>query len=464
MDAISLLDEKRQTITKAVSQTIAQVPLSNQDIDLDLNKVEDFDLVNLPDLGVFAKNKSELNYYQITLKRNKKPGFIRIVLSTEKLKEIRLRIGLQILIAYLENEKVIRYISFLNDQLRIIADSEPSRVGMIEEKQEYLDSLNAGANYFSRINDEMDVIHPIFFFKGQKGVFHFSFPITQINKIMENTIKNVIFFNSWVMILAIIIVSVILKLQQIYSKKMDAMHRKISENQKLVSLANLAAGVAHEVRNPLNSISITIQRLQLEFKPENKDDVEEYVRFTDLMKNEVNRINRIITDFLGFSKPFEPENSMFSIDEFLEESLELFQGEADKKEVAVIKKFNTKNEMFNGDKKKLTQVLVNLLHNSLDASNKNSSIVIKSEISREKDWKFIVQDFGKGLAKEKLHRVFDIYFTTKENGTGLGLYISRKIVQAHKGTLELQSKENQGTSAIVTLPNDQHWTWEHKVK
>lgn len=384
--------------------------------------------------------------------RKRAQGRIEIAFGLEKLFEVKYHTGLQIFIASLENRNIIKYITFLNEELKVIADTDPSRVYSFPDKLEYQDALLSDASYFFLNDDTMDIIQPFYLDHYTKGVFKIGFPTTEIDKIHRNTVRNTFIFSGWFMFLTIVITIVALRFQNVYLSKNEVIEKQHRENQFLVSLANLAAGVAHEVRNPLNSISMTIQRLQLEFPPLKEEDRKEYLSFTELMKKEVLRINSIITDFLGFSKPFKLDPVSFELESFLNEIILLFTPEATNKGVKVIKKVSLKGKKINGDQDKLNQVIINLLKNSLDASKEGGVIKIRSDIVKNKVWRLIIEDNGFGIPRDILDHIFDIYFTTKENGTGLGLYISRKIILAHKGSIQLQSKGKKGTKAVILLP------------
>ena len=388
----------------------------------------------------------------ISLPRSRNSGFMNIYFGHEKRQEIKARIGLQLLINSLENQNVIQSVSFMNDQLMIIADYEPSRIDTIEEKLEYLESLNKGVSFYNKKDETQEFVHPIHLTQDTRGVFRIAFRITGLQQIYSNTSKITIINSIIIMLIATISAIIMLFFHKRNISKMNIMESQIRENEKLLSLANLAAGVAHEVRNPLNSISITIQRLQIEFTPKNVTDHDEYMSLTETMKNEVDRINTIITDFLGFAKPFSPTNIYFQLDDFVEENINFFSGEAKKRNIQIQKQILTNNRLFLGDKEKLTQVLLNLFFNALEATAENGNISITSEITKDKNWLLKIQDNGKGVANHNFNRIFDIYFTTKKTGTGLGLYISRKIIQAHDGAIELKPNPTQGMTAIVTLP------------
>lgn len=415
-------------------------------------------------LGDSAYSEKILNIYQndskninpwiktLTFQRKRGEGEIRIRFGVEKLYEIKHHLGLQVFIASLENRNIIKYISFLNDELKIVADTDPSRINTFPDTLEYQDALLSDASYFLLNDDTMDIIRPFYLDQETKGVFKIGFPTTEIDKIHTETVRNTFIFSGWFMVLTIMITFLALRFQSIFLSKNEVIEKQHRENQFLISLANLAAGVAHEVRNPLNSISMTIQRLQLEFLPTEEEEKTEYLSFTELMKKEVLRINSIITDFLGFSKPFKLESSTFDIEEFTENILLLFSPEAEGKGVELVKRLKLNGKLFYGDQDKLQQVIINLLKNALDACQEGQKIQVSAEVLKNKVLRLTVEDNGIGIPKEKLDHIFDIYFTTKENGTGLGLYISRKIVLAHKGSIQMQSNRKKGSKIIILLP------------
>ena len=190
----------------------------------------------------------------------------------------------------------------------------------------------------------------------------------------------------------------------------------------------------------------------MEFTPKDESEIEEYMSFTALMKSEVDRINNIITEFLGFSKPFALKKTAFSIDDFLNDSIKLFISEASEKGVKLELTNNRKNYSFYGDQDKLTQVVVNLIKNSIDAVDENGRIIVTSSIIKNSKWLFSIEDNGIGIPKAKKDHIFDIYFTTKQNGTGLGLYVSRKIVLGHDGSIRYSESKLGGTRVDVEIP------------
>lgn len=459
-----------QQIRRHLKETVTRIELlDSPDDPLTREKLDEIvQLENLETVTIFgdhgktylSSGKRDLSgsdrpdHKTIIFDRSAQKGAIVITVSPSKLMEIKISIGLKLLIASLESHNIIQSITFIDEEFKVVADSDPYRVGITEEELEYLDAFNSNASYFHRDsdNDIMKVIHPLKFSPSRRGVLKIVYPINRIDVIYENTFKNTVLNSSVVMLLAILaaIIAVILNKRNLV--KIEAMEKKIRENEKLASLTNLTAGVAHEVRNPLNAVSIVIQRLQWEFTPKNEEDLEEYQSLTDLMRRQVDRINLIINDFIDFAKPFEPKKHSFRINEFIENCLELVRPEASEKGINLLTNISTEEVSFLGDNEKLTQVLINILRNALDASEQYDTITIDSKVTKENQWLLQVKDNGVGIPKENLSHIFDMYFTTKKTGTGLGLYICRKIIHAHKGVIELHPNMGSGITVSISLP------------
>ena len=174
LHSIKVIDQKHQTTSSA---SIA-------------DKEKYLTVENFP--RVALKQQQEIYFYSFF--RNNKPGTIELRYTENKLQDIKFSIGLQIFIASLENRNIIQYITFLNDRLRVIADSDPTQVGEIDEKQEYQDALESDASYFFLNNDIMEVIQPLSLNNNVRGVFKISFPTTEIDRIYRTTVKNTLIF------------------------------------------------------------------------------------------------------------------------------------------------------------------------------------------------------------------------------------------------------------------------------
>jgi len=220
-------------------------------------------------------------------------------------------------------------------------------------------------------------------------------------------------------------------------------------NEKLTAMGELASGVAHEIRNPINVIGMVAQRLLKEFNPD--ENREEYLSITSLLKDEVTRINKIITQFLQFAKPLSVSNEEVKTGDFIEGIFRSFIGQANQKKIN-FRIDNAEDYAVNTDPDLLKQVLLNIVQNSFDAVEENGEVSLNC---RKTDRKIIIEvkDNGKGIPEEVQSKIFDLYFSTKKEGNGLGLSISQKIVNQLGGRLSFTSRRDEGTTFTIELPS-----------
>jgi len=217
--------------------------------------------------------------------------------------------------------------------------------------------------------------------------------------------------------------------------------------EKLSAMGELASGVAHEIRNPINAIGMIAQRLDKEFKVENES--EEYHSITSLLRSEVTRINKIITQFLSYAKPLDIQLKKINSKDFFDDIYRLFSDQAKLKNVELIKLSGASFEM-RIDPELIKQSLMNLVQNAIDAVEKNGKVEI-SYFKKGNDLVIEVMDNGKGIPENMRSKIFDLYYTTKPEGTGLGLSIVQKIIAEHKGTIEIFSEVNNYTKFKIII-------------
>jgi two-component system sensor histidine kinase HydH len=228
-------------------------------------------------------------------------------------------------------------------------------------------------------------------------------------------------------------------------KKLEA---QIRRHDRLVALGKMAAGVAHEVRNPLSSIKGFATLLGSRF-PEQSEEAEA----ARLLVNEVERLNRSITELLTYARPLPLSVAEVEIEPFIAASLKLIQSDAKELNVAVHQEVALKRKQVRLDKDRLNQVLLNLYLNSLQAMEQGGELEVSvREGSSPGTVEISVRDTGCGIAEDHLERVMDPYFTTKPEGTGLGLAMVYKIIDEHGGTISIASKEGKGTTVTIVLP------------
>ena len=236
--------------------------------------------------------------------------------------------------------------------------------------------------------------------------------------------------------------------------KMLEMEEQVRRQERLATVGSLAAGIAHEIRNPLASLSGSIQVLQgeLDLHGDNRNLMEIVLRETD-------RLNTIITEFLEYARPRTSHNERISVSAVLDETIMLLRNSREFKEGTRIVRDVDQNAAIKGDPQRLRQVFWNLLINSCQAMSQGGEIRISAHsFSRPEDsadWVTItVSDNGEGIAPEYLGKLFDPFFTTKAGGTGLGLAIVYRIIEDHGGTINVESVTGEGTSFIISLPQE----------
>ena len=220
-------------------------------------------------------------------------------------------------------------------------------------------------------------------------------------------------------------------------------------NEKLSAMGELASGVAHEIRNPINAIGMIAQRLNREFVP--VEGNAEYLNITKVLKTEVDRINKIITQFLNYAKPIDLQKKSINSREFFNELSLLFSEQA--KQRGIQFSIKTENDFtMRIDPELMKQTMMNFLQNAFDAAQENGSVVLTFD-KNDQHILIKITDDGKGISEENLPKIFNLYFTTKKDGNGLGLSIAQKIVDQHNGTIIVASKANKGTTFTITLPD-----------
>jgi two-component system sensor histidine kinase HydH len=225
------------------------------------------------------------------------------------------------------------------------------------------------------------------------------------------------------------------------------LEEEVARNRRLASLGSLAAGVAHEIRNPLSSIKgfATWFRERYRDNPEDRETAEVMIR-------EVDRLNRVITQLLEFARPLTMHRVPTPIQAVIRHALKMVEGEAQAKRIAVETDLSAEVGEIPLDADRMTQVLLNLFQNAIGAMEAGGLLRISLDRRDEKGVRITVADTGIGIPKEDLPRVFDPYFTTRPSGTGLGLAIVLKIVEAHGGEVRLESEQGRGTTATLLLP------------
>ena len=219
----------------------------------------------------------------------------------------------------------------------------------------------------------------------------------------------------------------------------------LDADEKLAELGRLSAGLAHELKNPLNTLTVLTYAMMADAETTG-------VRVSDLaiVQSEVRRLNLLVDQFLDFARPRPPRFERHRVEEILEETLLLVGHEAANREIAIDRGWSDTPPVW-ADGDQLKQVFLNLTLNALQAIGAVGRL---TATTREATGGVVVEirDDGPGMAPDVLEQLFEPFFTTRPGGTGLGLSISLRIIEGHSGKLTIESKPGEGTTAVVWLP------------
>ncbi len=240
--------------------------------------------------------------------------------------------------------------------------------------------------------------------------------------------------------------------------RLKAVEARLRKGERLASLGVLAAGMAHEIKNPLGGIRGASQLLRDEFAPENPSR-----ELTDIIIREVDRLNLIVQGLLDFSKPHEPRLAPVNIHEILSRVLALIEMENPGGALRIERLFDPSLPDISGDADQLAQVFLNILQNGIDAMAGSGTLTLTTRVlsgfqirkHTQETVRMIcvdVQDSGCGIAPEEIGSIFDPFYTRKPHGVGLGLALCYRIVEDHGGKIDVESRARAGTRFSVSLP------------
>jgi len=226
----------------------------------------------------------------------------------------------------------------------------------------------------------------------------------------------------------------------------------LSRVEKFAALGRIASGIAHEIRNPLAGIYTTVQNLEGEFDENSSQKID----LQNIMQ-EIDRMEKLIREILDLVRPFPLQIEKIDVNSLISIAVSLISKEAKQKGIVVETRFNHGIGRIEADSNRLRQVFLNLIINAIESIEGTGTIAISTETLKSEDGKdkWIIikfKDNGVGIPSGNINKIFDPFFTTKNVGTGLGLTVSHKIVQDHNGIIEVESKENKGTTFYIKLP------------
>ncbi len=277
-------------------------------------------------------------------------------------------------------------------------------------------------------------------------VLYLGYSLGSLEQMAASSRRNFLFVFGFLAAVGVLFFIGIFGLQRNYLEKKKEAEEEKREKEKFKEISGLTSAVAHEIKNPLNSLALLCELLYKKGPPEIKENAA-------LGKEEVRKISQVIDQFSDALKPLRLNKERTCLRDIVESARLSLPAESGKSAVFFRYK-EDKPIVLEADKGLLARAFLNLLRNAFEATESGSVSVIAE--MRRKKVRVRVEDTGKGIAREYLGRLFDPFFTTKERGMGIGLYLARKIVEAHEGKIEVKSELGRGTAFVIQLPGGSH--------
>ena len=234
-------------------------------------------------------------------------------------------------------------------------------------------------------------------------------------------------------------------------EKTKNLEKRAINSERLAFIGTLAGGLAHEIKNPLSTLNINLQLLQEELESMTGENSKRVYRKTQVLQKEVQRLEQILNDFLRFARGQKLELKDHDINEILDEVADFVTPEIKQKKILILKSYDADLPQCHLDSNLIKQAILNIIINAEQAMENGGELMIRTS----KDKKYIqidITDTGPGIPKDIIDKIFQVYFSTKKTGTGLGLPTAKRIIEDHRGTISVQSEEGKGTNFSIRLP------------
>ncbi len=410
-------------------------------------------------LGVRTASGEPGQRFGVAIHRSK-GGAILANIDARQILDFRKEIGIGSLINSIAEDAVVNYIA-IQDSLGILAASENVDSLSSFQSDPFLGEVSQSQGFRWRILERGELklfesVRPFAIAGTSYGLIRIGMnyePIRAIEIVAmrQTAIRLVILLLVGFVLFAFSIaaqnVNLLEKEKQKITEDVYRLQADLRQKERLSAMGELAAGVAHEIRNPLNAISMTVQRLGREFPP--AENAGEQLQLIRIVRKEIDRIGNIIRQFLQFARPQSLHLQDGQLDETLNRVLELYRSKLGSHDIRL--EWNpVKSIRARYDEEKISQVFVNLIENAVQAMPGGGELHCRMDRQHNKI-RVIFRDTGTGIEEQNLDKIFNLYFTTKADGTGLGLAQVYQIVAEHGGSIEVASRIGEGTTFTIDL-------------
>jgi signal transduction histidine kinase len=233
-------------------------------------------------------------------------------------------------------------------------------------------------------------------------------------------------------------------------REQKRLEERLREAEHLSAVGQLARGIAHEIRNPLNFISLCIDHIKTKYRPQDGPQAAGFERLVESMKEEIHRLDKLVRDFLDYGRPLKLDLQPVESQELLADVVEIVRAKAESDRIRIIENYYALPRL-RMDVELMKSCLFNVLTNAFQAMPEGGTLTVTAE-QQEDGFALRVSDTGVGVSEENLARIFEPFFTTKSQGLGLGLAMTKRVIEEHGGAIEFSSAEGHGSEVTIRLP------------
>jgi signal transduction histidine kinase len=425
---------------------------------LDKNELEK-DGRKLTTIDLIEKIRAKQGIGFVALRRKDGSGTVVINLDKQGLIYWSLKVAVERGIKKLGEGHGLIYLQIIDDQNKLLGGIGQLAKGLSGNDFSLQEILSGKIKIVSRkVNSGdskiLDMAAPLYINKKITGIVRIGLDRGSMDEIIAENRQNIFTFMIFLVLVAILSMWLLYHDQNRHLSGIIEMERRLEKAERLSSLGQLAAGVAHEIRNPLNAISMATQRLKMDFVPAEPDKMEEFKNLSSVIRDEIKRLNGIIEEFLSFSKSRRLQLSDFSVIEVLQKIVSLIREEASTRGITIETQWREKQAIIPMDVNKLQQSFLNLIKNALESIPAEGKITITVD-KKGKNYIFVsISDTGCGMTEEEIEKIFSPEYTTKEKGVGLGIPLASEIILGHGGEIRVTSRKGEGTTFEVVLPRE----------
>jgi len=393
----------------------------------------------------------------VGLRRKDGSGTVVINLDKEGLKYWSLKVAVDRAINKMGEGHGIAYLQIFNEQQKLLSVMGKLTPGLGSEDLDVKEILKGKRRIYSRKVDVqdgkiLDMSAPFTLNNKVIGVVRIGLERGSMDKIIAENRQNIFIFMLLVVVIALLSMWLLYHDQNRHLAGIIEMERRLEKAERLSSLGQLAAGVAHEIRNPLNAISMATQRLKRDFVPADESKIQEFRNLSGVIRDEIRRLNGIIEEFLSFSKSRRLELSNFSVTEVLQKIVSLMSEEAKARGITLETKWRLAPAVIPMDINKLQQAFLNFIKNAMESITGKGTITLTVDKENKNYLIVSISDTGCGMTAEEIEKIFSPEYTTKEKGLGLGIPLAMEIIRGHGGDVRVVSRRGFGTTFEIILP------------